>query len=101
MKPLNLEKALQLYDIIGKFLPQNSEIGTEILDFVGIIVENIIQSGNHTDYIKAVELMTGMEKQTILHSDPVEILKLFTQCLIENRILDLKEFVEGLEDARS
>jgi len=100
MKPLNLEKALELYNIIGKFLPENPEIGTEILDFVGIIIENIKQSGEYRRYVEAVSIMSGKEISDILEFEYQIILELFIKGLVENRILDLKEFIEGLEYAR-
>lgn len=97
VKSLNLEKALELYSIIGKYLPENPEIDTEILDFVGTIVKNIRES-NPMDYLDAVMLMTGFDKQVILQSESIEVLDVFTQGLIDNRILELREFVESIED---
>jgi len=101
MKPLNLEKALELYNIIGKFLPENPEIGTEILDFVGIIIENIKQSGEHKRYVEAVSLMSGKELEEVFQFESQIVLEMFIKGLVENRILDLREFVKGLSDARS
>jgi len=98
MKPLNLEKALQLYTLIGKYLPENVDENSDVLDFVGTIVKNIKNSGNHIDYINAVVLMTGFDEQVILQSEPDEILSTFIQCLIDNRILDLKEFAESVSN---
>ena len=96
MKPLNLEKALQLYTIIGKHLPKKFDKNLDVLDFVGTIVGSIKKSGNHRDYIDSVVLMTGDDEQDILQLDPVEVLNIFTQGLMDNQIESLKRFCESI-----
>ena len=56
MKPLTIDKALQLYDIIGKYIPEADE--ETPLEFVGTIVKNIRESDQHKDYTDAVMLMS-------------------------------------------
>jgi len=97
VKPLNLEKALELYTIIGKYLPENVDEYSEPLDFVGTIIDNIKESGNHRDYIDSVVLMTGDDEQEILQLEPVEVLNIFTQGLMDNQIVSLKKFCESID----
>ena len=97
MKPLNLEKALQLYTIIGKHLPKKFDKNLDVLDFVGTIVNNIKESGNHRDYLDSVLILTGQDEQEILQLEPVEVLNMFTECLMDNQIISLKKFCESID----
>ena len=81
MKPLNLEKALELYSIIGKYLPEKEEFDGEVLDFVGTIIDNIKESDNHRDYLDSVLILTRQDEQDILQLESVEVLNMFTECL--------------------
>lgn len=101
MKPLNLPEALELYEIIGKHIPEETD--DEILDFVGKIVSNIRISGEHRDYVKAVSILTGQSIDELLQVPPENILELFIEGLSDNKIIYLKEFSEsiGLGYARS
>ena len=96
MKPLNLEKALELYTIIGKHLPKKFDENSDVLDFVGTIVDNIKESGNHRDYLDSIVLMTDEDEQDILQLDSVEVLNIFTQGLMDNQIESLKQFCESI-----
>ena len=96
MNPLNLEKALQLYTIIGKHLPEKFDENLDVLDFVGTIVNNIKESGNHRDYLDSVLILTEQNEQDVLQLDPVEVLNIFTQGLMDNQIESLKQFCESI-----
>lgn len=90
MKPLNLSDALELHGILGKHLPENVDL--EPLEFIGTIIKNIRQSGEHFDYIDAVSLMTKESIDDLVQKEPVEVLGLFTKGLEMNSIVSLKAF---------
>ncbi len=68
---LNLEKAIQLYEIIGRFIPEVENRNYDILDFAGKIVNNIIDSQQHRVYLEAISLMTGYSvEELIANNEP-------------------------------
>jgi hypothetical protein len=83
MNPLNLNKAFQLHDIIGKYLPENEE-DIDALAFIGTIVKNIKDSENHRDYVDAVMLMSGKTWEEIKEMQYDEVLELFISGLSTN-----------------
>ena len=97
MNPLNLEKALQLYTIIGKYLPENVDEYAEVFKFIGTIVSNINESGNHRDYVDAVLIMTDLSIDELLEMGYEEILGLFIEGLTVNQIISLKKFCESID----
>ena len=99
MKPLNLEKALELYTIIGKYLPEKGNEYSEPLDFIGTIVTNINESGNHRDYVNAVSIMSNVPVKELLKLKWDEILNLFFEGLTVNQIVSLKKFCESVNHA--
>ncbi len=90
MKPLTLDKALVLYDLIGDYIPSVED--DDALDFIGTIISNIRQSGNHSAYTDAVSLMSGMKVEDLLKLDYTKVLDLFVKGLAENRVISLRDF---------
>ena len=94
MKPLSIDKALKLYQILAPYLPDEIDDG---FNFVGTIIENIKISGNHRDYIEAIALMNDMPFDEILQYDPKnEALPMFMEGLAINRILFLQTFCKRI-----
>jgi hypothetical protein len=91
MKPLTLDKALQLYDIIGKHLPQIEE-DMDAMEFIGTIVKSIKESGQHKDYTDAIMLMSGKTWEELRDMKFDEVLELFISGLSENKIIELESF---------
>ena len=90
MKPLSIDKALKLYQILAPYLPDEIDDG---FNFVGTIIENIKNSGNHRDYIEAIALMNNIPVDIVLQYDPVrDSITMFAEGLAINNILMLKEF---------
>lgn len=91
MKPLPISKALQLYQILAPYLPD--EIDEDDFNFVGTIIENIKISGNHRAYIEAISLMADMPFDEVLQYDPVsEVPPMFAEGLLTNNIIALRDF---------
>jgi hypothetical protein len=92
MNPLNLNKAFQLHDIIGKYLPQINEEDAA-LEFIGTIVKNI-NSDHPQKYIDAIILMSGKTLNDLKNMTAEERINLFIAGLSINRIVELKAFCE-------
>ena len=92
MKPLTLDKAILLYEVLGEHIPEFDE--EDVLQFIGKIVDNIIQSDRHKDYVDATMLMSGKEWNEIKEMESEEVLSLFTEGLAENKIIRLKSFFD-------
>ena len=97
---LNLNNALRLYEILSPHLPEyNSE--TDLLEFAGTIVDNIINSGKHANYIEAIALMGNFSNEEVLQLDTKIALEKFLDGLVENNILYLMEFCRTIDYATS
>ena len=95
---LNLNDALRLYEILSPHLPEyNSE--TDLLEFAGTIVDNIINSGKHANYIEAIALMGNFSNEEVLQLDTKIALEKFLDGLVENNILYLMEFCRTIDYA--
>lgn len=95
MNSLTLDKALELYEVLGSYIPE-VEDNIDAIKFIGKIVDSIKKSGNHQDYVDAVMLMSDKkwEEIKILESDIV--LDLFIDGLLINKILSLKLFFDEI-----
>jgi hypothetical protein len=97
MEAINLDKAIQLYDVIGKYLPDREDID-DPLEYVHEIIHSILSKENHIDYINAISIMTGYTNADIIeNSTSEEALSLFIEGLTINKIIELKSFMENIE----
>ena len=95
MKPLTLDKAVELHEILGIHIPKLDEVyGKDALKFIGKIVDNIKESNRHEDYANAVVLMTSKEWDKIKLLQSNDILELFVEGLSVNKIVQLKSFCD-------
>ena len=95
---LNLNNALRLYEILAPHLPEyNSE--TDLLDFAGKIVDNIINSGKHANYIEAISIMENITMEEVTQLDANDRISKFLNGLVENNILYLIEFCRAMNYA--
>lgn len=87
--PLNLREAAQLYDILGKHLPDNQDMS--VLDML-IYIINSMQ--NTDDYIRSLELMLKINVEELQEIyKPLEIVEMFKDALFVNRAFDLKRLL--------
>lgn len=87
---LNLDNALKLYELLAPFPEYNSEM--DLLDFAGKILDNIINSGKHANYIEAVSVMENITMEEVLQLDANIRTDKFLIGLVENDIVYLIEF---------
>ena len=92
MESLTLDKALELYEILGNHIPEVDGDNVDALGFIGRIVDDINASDHHEAYTLSIELMSGKTLQDLQEMLPEEILSLFTEGLMQNRILKLVAF---------
>lgn len=91
MTPLNLEKALQLYDMLREYLPEDNIDELRVLDFIGTIVDNIADD-NSTAYIDSLMLMSGLSLAELEGFSSEYLLEMFAAGLIKNDIVNLRRF---------
>jgi len=73
-KLLNLEEALQMYELISKFLDDPKDISQF----------PVVVGGNN--YVKCLELFTGEDKETILHANSYERWVVIAEGFTSNRL---------------
>ena len=95
MEALTFNKAIELYELLGKYIPDVNETD-EPLEFVGKITGNITRSEQHKDYTDAVMLMSGKSWEEIKQLESEEVLDLFLDGLIANKIAKLKVFCDNI-----
>ena len=91
MEALTLNKAMELYELLGAHIPE-VEDADDPLEFIGKIVEDINASGHHEAYTLSIELMSGKTLQDLQEMNSEDILDLFVDGLVQNKILHLKTF---------
>ena len=96
MESLTLDKALELYEILGAHIPDVKNENINALEFIGKIVRNIRESEKHQNYVDAVMLMSGKEWKELKIFESDEVLSLFIEGLSVNRIVDLKVFCKEI-----
>lgn len=92
----NLNNALRLYEILGKYVPAPKDIDEDYLKFIDKIVTNIQEHEDHQAYLDAIEIMSGATSNTLLASTPEQVLDLFMHGLIEWRIIELVQFFRDI-----
>lgn len=92
---LNTKDALKLYSLLGKFTP-DLEIN-DSLEFIGIIVDKVMHSDTPEVFAESLLLMYPELTVEELHDKHgYEIVKLFTEGLVENNFLALVDFCERI-----
>jgi hypothetical protein len=94
MEALTLDKAMELYEILGVHIPEIQDKNADAFDFVGKIIDNINASDDHQAYTLAIELMTRATLSDLQELSSESRLDLFAEGLMQNRILDLKSFCD-------
>lgn len=101
MTILNLEKAIQLYELLNNYLPR-VEKDFDLLEFVDQTIKNIREANQHRVYLDAISLLTGYDVESMVaNSNPEDVLQYFINGLIENKIVDLVKSMEKLGYGRA
>jgi hypothetical protein len=100
MPQINLSDALKLYDLLKDHLPVVIDQDDDMLEFAGTIIDSMIKSSSHKNYVDAIMLMTGKTQDEVLQLGTQDALRSFMDGLVENDILLLKSFCEELYNGR-
>jgi hypothetical protein len=92
---LNIEKALELAKLLSPFIsdPKDDE---NILDFIGKIVSSIRQSDTPEVFADALSIMFDYTNDDLEKLSGIDALNLFSDGLLENKIISLCEFYQWL-----
>lgn len=94
---LDLEKAIELYEVLEEFLPAIDLESFDLLEFIDEMIDNMESANKQRVYLEAVSLMTGYPIKGLLENhEPKDVLKYFIDGLIENKIVDLVDAMEKL-----
>lgn len=96
MKTLNLKKALELYDLLGEYLPENLE--DDLLKVINEMVDDIADD-NPGVYADAICLMTDKSLEELNEFSTSFLLELFVGGLVVNNIIGLREFCRKINYA--
>lgn len=94
---LNLSKAIQLYRLIGPYLPPNSD--DTVSNVVQYIISKMVEN-NDPVYVDVIMLITGKSIEELKEKSTSDLLELFTIGLMENEVFHLREFCEVIHVAR-
>ena len=94
--PLNLEEALTLYNLIGKYLPDTIPENVDVLEYHSSIIDAIISDGNPEAYSKSLEIMTKQNVLELLKLNKYERSSLFIDCIVANQVWLLKEWLRKI-----
>lgn len=94
MNQKNLSDATMLFEIIGKYVPENPN--EEMLDYINEIFENIKKDNNYDSYFEAILLMTGKSFGALGQMNPVDVLELFITSLMDWHIVELVAFFRNV-----
>jgi hypothetical protein len=81
-KLLNLEEALQMYDLIGEFLPKEPIIQIRAINAM-------MNEMGAEKYFKCLELLTGEDKDTLISMSQGDRLTVFLDGFQENKLFEL------------
>lgn len=92
-RTLSLKEMFQLYDLVGKYMPKEEIKEDTVLQFIGKIVDNLIEAGKHSNYVDAILLMKHKRLEDIKDLPTKEIIGLFVEGLAENDIFAFRQFL--------
>ena len=96
IRPLTMLEVLTLHKVIGKYLPQVQEGDLDVLEYSKQIVNNIIEDKNPDAFVRALGMMAKVNFMTLIKMNEVERTSLFVDCILENRLWLLRQFMERL-----
>ena len=96
MKILSTREMFRLYRLVGNHLPDS--VGEDFLvDFIGTIINSMVNKGQLTNYIDAIMLMSGKSLEELKGMKPEELIKIFAEGLADNKIFSFRNFLESVE----
>ena len=87
---LNTRDAMRLWNYLALHWP--ASLDANVLDFVGTIVDSMIEKNMHSDYLDALMLMSGRTDDDLVILGADKGLELFVEGLVENNVQFLAQF---------
>ena len=94
MKILSIREATEFYNTVLPYLP-DGEV-TDIVEFAGKIVDDIIEADQHDVYVQALMGLTGFTLEEIQEMDGMEVAVSFVEGLVENQVDAMMVFFDNL-----
>lgn len=91
-KILSIEEASEFYNIVLPYLPK--ERPEEIITFAGKIVDGIVEDNNHGVFLELIKMLTELEDDDLEEKNGVELLELFANGLIDNRVYMMIDYFD-------
>lgn len=89
-KILNLEEALQMYDLIGEYLPKEPIRGIDA-------ISSMVTKMGGEKYFKCLELLTGESRDSLVKAEKNDRLSVFIVGFQNNRLFELSRLkADGL-----
>ncbi|MBD3268437.1 hypothetical protein GF373_17355 [bacterium] len=88
---INLEKAVDLYNILEPYLPPKE---SKSLDFINYVVNGMLDSREGAEkYLRSVQIMHDLTMKELQKKSSEEVLTLFIDGLVENKFSSLHTFL--------
>ncbi len=95
MSALNLWAAMELYDLLAPYLTEPEE-GELVSSYTHRTLTGMRDAGESIIFFRVMEQLTGLSLEELKALPTEDLLDTFMTGLVENRVIDLKNFVEGL-----
>jgi len=89
---LSIKDMFRLWRLVGDHLPD--EVGDDIVDFVGTIVDSMISKNQLTNYADAIMLVSGKSLDELVAIPPQDKIELFAKGLADNNIMLFKDVIK-------
>ena len=89
---LSIKDMFRLWRLVGDHLPD--EVGEDIVDFVGTIVDSMINKNQLTNYADAIMLVSGKSLDELVTIPPQDKIELFAKGLADNNIMLFKDVIK-------
>lgn len=102
MKILTIHEAIKLYFLLLPHLPEidyNNVEDINLLEFFRELLDKIIKSGRHRDYLDIVMLATGKSFEEIQYLEGPDTLNLLISSFIENDVIRMIVFCRVITNA--
>lgn len=89
---IDLRSAVKVYEVLAPYLPTVMEEDT-VTEYAHKLLQNMKEKPS--DVVKLLELMTGYTSDELLNMIPSDLYEMFVREIVENKILQLQDFMEG------
>jgi len=95
MKQLSITEAMQLYEMLSPYLPQDAE-NLGLIELAQAIIDSIYREKAYREYANILELLLGIDESVLVTLGYKETTQSFIEGLAGNYIFDLIQFAKGL-----